>query len=801
MTSSSTRRPAPVELLCRLSVYVTLAFSAVTLSYAQAELFSFNIVFATAAGAVLLLAFAKHGVWILSNSASNAWAMAVALATIAWIAISFATGYPEWVRTTPFPGVLLPFTGQFLTSMLLLMLFRQQRLRDIYWLHLFGAVLVALACVLAVLPLFAVFLVSYLMASVWSLILLSEHRGMLSGPASGRASATAPASGLWVAAKRAVLVAALACLLFFVTPRMTDTEWNFTLMLKGTPLVHTGFSPQIDLHHTGQRQVSGKMAFEVLAEDAAGKPKLDLHDDQRWRGLALDHYDEGSWVSKGVPRPPARSPLWLRHGTRKDLPELGAESYVLTISLNPADTRGGLFVADPVVRRPDKPVPLIGLTPGEWRPFFNVRDLSLVGRASEPPQEFRYAQATRPLAADEVVPADAVSREYFVQLINLPRPRIVTWTAQLLQQLVREKVLAPEDLQTQVDRSRCEVPMPLPQNRAKIARALESFLARSTEFSYTLDLRRQDPALDPVEDFLFNVRQGHCEHFATALVLMLRSARIPARMVNGFRGAHSRRAERGDGWYAVQESDAHAWAEALVPVPGAKSSDVYWLTLDPSPVDAAAAEQSATSWELWWEYQKSRARVYWRGVFVEGTAEPVYDEAVPLLHTWLVQPPWQALSRSSAQGSGSGAIVAVVVIALGVAAATVWGFCRSRGRRLAAQGPARSLPAVGFFARFEAVAERRSGLKRAPSQTPQEFACSLETVWRAMGLDAEISGVPPVVARAFDEVRYGGKDLEEAGRRRLEGLIARADSALAARDGNGAAAPPLSPAQSRNPGS
>ena len=68
------------------------------------------------------------------------------------------------------------------------------------------------------------------------------------------------------------------------------------------------------------------------------------------------------------------------------------------------------------------------------------------------------------------------------------------------------------------------------------ARALEGFLRDSREFSYTLQMDVIDRRLDPVEDFLVNRKKGHCEYFASALALLLRSIDIPARLVNGFKG-------------------------------------------------------------------------------------------------------------------------------------------------------------------------------------------------------------------------------------------------------------------------
>ena len=84
-----------------------------------------------------------------------------------------------------------------------------------------------------------------------------------------------------------------------------------------------------------------------------------------------------------------------------------------------------------------------------------------------------------------------------------------------------------------------------PEEWERVGRALEKHLAQSGEYGYTLDLRRQDASLDPAMDFLVNVKAGHCERFASALALMLRSQGVPSRVVVGFRGA----ADQGNGVY------------------------------------------------------------------------------------------------------------------------------------------------------------------------------------------------------------------------------------------------------------
>ena len=67
-------------------------------------------------------------------------------------------------------------------------------------------------------------------------------------------------------------------------------------------------------------------------------------------------------------------------------------------------------------------------------------------------------------------------------------------------------------------------------NRYDAAKAIEAHLQR--EYGYSLEMKASGP--DPVADFLFNVKAGHCEYFSTAMAVMLRTRGVAARVVNGF---------------------------------------------------------------------------------------------------------------------------------------------------------------------------------------------------------------------------------------------------------------------------
>ncbi|MGE5233628.1 MAG: transglutaminaseTgpA domain-containing protein [Acidobacteriota bacterium] len=105
------------------------------------------------------------------------------------------------------------------------------------------------------------------------------------------------------------------------------------------------------------------------------------------------------------------------------------------------------------------------------------------------------------------------------------------------------------------------------------AARLERYLME--RYSYTLDLPARGGD-NPIDDFLFVNRRGHCEYFASAMVMLLRSQGIPARVVTGFLGAEYNPLE---GYYIVRQSNAHAWVEAYLGEPEG------WQTFDPTPPD------------------------------------------------------------------------------------------------------------------------------------------------------------------------------------------------------------------------
>ena len=113
------------------------------------------------------------------------------------------------------------------------------------------------------------------------------------------------------------------------------------------------------------------------------------------------------------------------------------------------------------------------------------------------------------------------------------------------------------------------------------ARRIERHLL--LDYGYTLEFIGRGGE-QPIESFLFEARRGHCEYFASALVLLLRAQGIPARLVTGFYGAEYVAWERA---WVVRQSNAHAWVEGYLP-------ELGWQIFDPTPAAGRPSSESAS---------------------------------------------------------------------------------------------------------------------------------------------------------------------------------------------------------------
>jgi transglutaminase-like putative cysteine protease len=326
------------------------------------------------------------------------------------------------------------------------------------------------------------------------------------------------------------------------------------------------------------------------------------------------------------------------------------------------------------------------------------------------------------------------------------------------------------------------------QDRVGRARYLERKLATSGTFTYSLETQDRDPAIDPIEDFLTKHRAGHCEYFATALTLMLRSQGIPARMVVGY---------RTDEWnqiaqcYQVRQLHAHTWVEcwlrpSQIPRQLLHGEDYWpwsreggWLQLDPTPESEARAQTGwlspiSKTWQ-WFDYAWS---YYVVELNYERQRNAIFRPivlAIKFVYNFVTDAEaWRGLFERIGGALHlrgiSGVVAWMLLVAACLAGAALMAFlCWSVWRladrlwRIVSGRPAkrRKRPAieVEFYRRLEGLLAA-SGLVRAPGQTQREFAhLAGNALARTCG-QSELALAPARVAEAFYRVRFGRLPLD-----------------------------------------
>jgi transglutaminase-like putative cysteine protease len=102
-------------------------------------------------------------------------------------------------------------------------------------------------------------------------------------------------------------------------------------------------------------------------------------------------------------------------------------------------------------------------------------------------------------------------------------------------------------------------------------------------FTYSERPAPAPPGRAPLDAFLFDTKEGFCQHFSGAMALLLRLGGVPARVASGFSpGGYSARHQA----WIVRDTDAHAWVEAWFDATG-------WVTYDPTPAATPARSQIA----------------------------------------------------------------------------------------------------------------------------------------------------------------------------------------------------------------
>lgn len=689
--------------------------------------------------------------------------------------------------------------GHYMVAVQAARLMERKRNRDHSQLLLLSALVMIIAAVLSSSVLFALFLLLYLGVAGYAVLLLQLKREgdrrrdrLVSGgvdPAWVAAadplpdlSAAGPLLRFGAAAGAAVLTGGF--LLNLALPRGMGGflgDWQARPSQRTT-----GFEETVDFSRSGKIEQDDTVVLHVRVSDVAdGRPLGPAElppDGLLLRGATQEEFNGAQWSShpyggNRLSRDPAETGQILRQlRSAADAGRLVRQE----ITLYNAEGRN-LFAMYP-------PVGLEGV-PGSGAALDRL-DLTL--RCREPLRgTHRYvvdsflpgAGAAAPAAAE----ADATARTFRHpngrRYLPLPGPdyaaglRHYRPTMQLVAgktwespQERRERHRAAEtELEELVARVLADSRLPADAPPRARVQALTDWLSGPT-FKYSLDA---PPAINdnhrPVMDFLTGgpeLRQGSCQFFASALVLMCRTKAVgvPSRLVTGFKCSEY---NESGGFYIARAKDAHAWAEVHL-------GDQGWVAFDPTPAAEAAAEP-------FWLFKRAREFYdlldhHW-GRMVLSYDRNRHEAVTGGLMTWLFERlgaagsmaetgPAEAVSPTGwlpewlTDGPGSAVIggalaVAGVWLLLG-GRLPQWTLSLSWFRRKATPQVPTASAAAGPPPEFYApllTAVSRSGVEKLPSATPMAFARAL-----AAAEPARFSDLPRMMGYLY-QVRHGGVPL------------------------------------------
>jgi len=569
----------------RLSLYLPLGLAAAALGYAEASIFPEVGVFAGIVILALLVIYRMESNFRqLTLGEFNRLGLCIAVAAVLWAGFRVVreakTGEFATLGWTAF---IVALVAPVLLAAVCALLLRQEKKPGDYWfIQAAGLSAVVLAGAMAEQSLLVVLTAIYALSVVW--FLTQFHRAR-SGAARERFAFSKPA--MWLG-----LAAALAVPLYLLTPRSPFDKLEF-----GSSRIEIGFAADqmVDLNQTGELRQNPETAFEVIVKDSAGKAKEDLPGESLWRGPTLFTYGNGAWRRDAQAQFQTFPSAVMMPGPWTP-PNFGPTGFQVSFAV-PSKLKS-LFLLDPVQWEPGAGSPIAERLPDgtmlPWRPLGNGRIFGRDPNRRVPDErEAQYVQHTRPPIEKDLSPAYNPPTEINRVLVAYTVPRVKEYTDKVVSDLVAAGKL-PSGA-----RSRDAIRLNPPEEyHEAIARALRDHLSERPDLSYTTNLKRVNREVDPVEDFLLHSKAGHCERFATALVLMLRSQGIPAVMVLGFKGCE----HLGEGKYAVKQEFAHAWAEALI---ARRDTEIrrmrwHWLTLDPSPAaERSSGGESSTSSSAW----------------------------------------------------------------------------------------------------------------------------------------------------------------------------------------------------------
>lgn len=509
-----------------------------------------------------------------------------------------------------------------------------------------------------------------------------------------RSTALVPGSSVATRLQRALMLTSVAlsagilligAVIFFILPRFS-TGYLSGMALQ--PELITGFSDNVELGEIGQIKRNPALVMRIKT-DQDPRELAGL----RWRGVALTQFDGHRWFNEpGETAVITRGPSGRFFFRRVTYPGLRTRRVDYRVILEPVST-DAIFAA---------------AVTEEIQGRFRYLGLDANDSILNP--EHNYAK---------------ISYEVVSNVTTLP-PAWLRADSTDYPPEIRDVYLQLPEINERIRPLALQVTANEPTVYDKAA-ALEKYLR--TKYGYTLDLPRGRPA-DPIGSFLFETKRGHCEYFASAMAIMLRSIGIPSRLVNGFLTGEFN--DVGSD-YVVRASDAHTWVEVYFPKHG-------WVAFDPTP--PSPEERRNTLWtrlgkyldafDLMWSEWVINYDFTHQLTLARELERSTRNWSLKMQFTWrrmrrnMVDQMKQMQGRVTASPYSLPlgiALLALVVLALRARSlrdfilGRSWLLRRHAGRLSPREATLTYLRLLKLLA--------RKGMRKSPSQTPMEFAETL----------------------------------------------------------------------------
>ena len=555
---------------------------------------------------------------------------------------------------------------------------------------------------------------------------------------------------------------------FLLTPRFGEGSYlGFPGSGSGAP-ASIGFNDVIRLGELGPRQKDSTIVCQVkLFEgdtDAPAQKPIQLY----LRGVTVNSYENRQWRFRNHPyREPFSQPderLKQYVNLKSDVTDLNQDSQSdlttrILYSINPTGRLDAFAVW------PFYPRDLV-----QFRMFFTFNALDQRLSRREFITRQRHAYEFYAPSVEYGVQVEITPKLYpqeFASLIQMPKDdngdTLIPSARKLADRWLEEAGLSVEN-----------------DGVEKVARQLCRKLRDSGEYAYSLNPQTRNRNLDPLEDFLSEHKVGHCEFFASALTMLLRSLNVPAQPVIGYvTNEYSKYGE----YFTVRQRHAHAWVEVWIPSsqldldydkesPAIVTADNFnsykktwsqsdwryggWLRLDPTP-SVSQEETQINVFVDWFGSMFDWMNVQWEKYIIKMDPRTqqtqVYD---PIYHFWGKSPMYRWFHDRFGKISIRAVLTALIIFFIGLywtlkLLNIIWKWLQIRFKLNSSRLRAIETR-VEFYRRFE-KALRRRGFTRRADQTPLEFALELEELPQFANWTIR----PKEIAMKYYAVRYGGE--------------------------------------------